>query len=248
MKLVLADSKSLKDSVSIISDIVSEARFNITKTSIDLIAMDPANVAMVVFKLLNSSFVEYNVEKDVKIALNLNNLKDVLKRAGSNDVVEMELVDNKFKVVLKSNTTRTFYLPIIDLDEKEQKEPALNFPLTIKLNPSVLNDAIEDASSIKAESVKFICDKKKFSLHAESDISQVKIEVPADENTLITKDGEDVVKAKFSIEYLKKMIQGSKVANELLIRFNNDYPLRLEYRTTDKLMLTFILAPRVDND
>ncbi|MEM3374452.1 MAG: proliferating cell nuclear antigen (pcna) [Candidatus Woesearchaeota archaeon] len=248
MKLVLADSKALKDSVSIISDLVSEARFHITKTSIDLIAMDAANVAMVIFKLLNTSFTEYIVEKDIKIALNLNNLKDVLKRAGSNDVVEMEVVDNKFKIVLRSITTRTFYLPILDMDEKEQKEPSLNFPLTIKLNPSSLNDAIEDASSIKAESIKFICDKKKFSLHAESDLSQVKIEIPADENTIITKDGDDVVKAKFSIEYLKKMIQGSKVANELIVRFNNDYPLRLEYRATDKLMLSFILAPRVDND
>ncbi|MEM2139292.1 MAG: proliferating cell nuclear antigen (pcna) [Candidatus Woesearchaeota archaeon] len=248
MKLILADSKTLKDSVSIISDLVSEAKFHITKTSIDLIAMDAANVAMVIFKLLNTSFTEYNVEKDMKIALNLNNLKDILKRAGSNDNVEMEVVDNKFKIVLKSNTTRTFYLPIIDLDEKEQKEPALNFPLSIKMNTSALNDAIEDASSIKAESVKFLCDKNKFSIHAESDLSQVKIEIPADENTLITKDGEDVVKAKFSIEYLKKMIQGSKVANEVLVRFNNDYPLRLEYRATDKLMLAFVLAPRVDND
>src|SRR3989344_4689006 len=132
MRLTLADSKVFKDSVSIISDLVTEARFHITKDSIDLAAMDPANVAMVVFKLLNTSFQEYHVEKDIKIALNLNNLKQVLKRAGPNDVLTMELDNGRFKIVLKSSTTRTFYLPIIELEDKDQRVPALNFPLSIK--------------------------------------------------------------------------------------------------------------------
>src|SRR4030066_1456866 len=134
MKLTLADSKLLKESVSIISELVTEARFHVTKTSIDLIAMDPANVAMVIFKLLSTSFTEYHVDKDVKIALNLNNLKQVLKRAGPSDVLILELAENRFKVVLKSNTTRTFFLPIIELEEKDQKIPSLNFPLSIKMD------------------------------------------------------------------------------------------------------------------
>lgn len=247
MKLTLADSKVLKDSVSIISDLVTEARFSINKDSINLVAMDPANVAMVIFKLLSSSFTEYKVEKEVKVALNLNNLKQVLKRAGANDVLTLELQENKFKVVIRGNTIRTFYLPIIELDEKEQKIPSLNFPLSIKTQTSVLDEAIEDVS-IVGESVQFMCEGKKFTISAEGDLSKAKIEVTDDKNTSITKEGEDVVKSKYSIEYLKKMIQASKLAAEVYIRFSSDYPLKLEYRSTDKLMISFILAPRVEND
>jgi proliferating cell nuclear antigen len=247
MKLTLADSKLLKDSVSIISDLVTEARFHVSKSSIDLVAMDPANVAMVIFKLLSSSFTEYHVDKDVKIALNLENLKQVLRRAGPNDVITLELAENKVKVVLKANTTRTFFLPIIELEEREQKIPQLNFPMSIKMNTAILNEAIEDVS-IVAESVQFICDANKFTVSAEGDLNQVKVEIPADDNTSITKDGENVVKSKYSIEYLKKMIQGSKLSSEVLVRFSNDYPLKMEYKSTDKCMLTFILPPRVDND
>ena len=243
MKLTLADPKLLKDSVAIISDLVTEARFNVTKDSIDLVAMDPANVAMVIFKLLSSSFTEYKVEKDVKIALNLDNLKQVLRRAGPSDVLTLELLENRFKVTIQSGTTRTFNLPIIELEEKEQKIPALS----IKADTTLLNEAIEDVS-IVAESVQFICDKNKFTVSAEGDLSQAKVEMPSAKNTVITKEGDDVVKAKYSIEYLKKMIQGSKLSSDVMIRFSNDYPLKLEYKTTDKLMLYFILAPRVDND
>ena len=247
MKLTLADSRLLKDSVSIISDLVTEARFTVTKDSIDLVAMDPANVAMVIFKLLSSSFTEYQVEKEVKIALNLNNLKQVLKRSTANDIETLELEENKYKIVLKANTTRTLYFPIIELEEKEQKIPSLNFPLSIKTDVSVLNEAIEDVS-IVAESVKFMADATKFTISAEGDLSKAKVEVPGDDSTTITKEGEDVLKSKYSIEYLKKMIQASKLSPEVYVRFNSDYPLKLEYKAMDKLMLSFILAPRVDND
>ncbi len=247
MKLTLADSKLLKDSVSVISDLVTEARFTISKDSIDLVAMDPANVAMVIFKLLSSSFTEYKVDKEVKVALNLNNLKQVLKRAGPSDILTLELEENKFKVTIRSNTKRTFFLPIIELEDREQKIPSLNFPISIKTDTQILNDAIEDVS-IVAESVKFSADSKKFTVSAEGDLSKAKIEIPGDDSTTITKEGEEVLKAKYSIEYLKKMIQGSKLSPDVYVRFNSDYPLKLEYKVTDKLQLSFILAPRVDND
>ena len=64
MKLTLSEPKFLKDSISIISDLVTEATFKITKDAIELVAMDPANVAMVIFKLLSSSFVEYDVKEN----------------------------------------------------------------------------------------------------------------------------------------------------------------------------------------
>ena len=51
MKLTLAENNYLKDSITIISDLVTEGRFKIGTDAIELIAMDPANVAMVV--LLN---------------------------------------------------------------------------------------------------------------------------------------------------------------------------------------------------
>ena len=247
MKLTLADPKILKDSISVISEIVTEAKFNISKESIDLVAMDPANVAMVIFKLLSSSFTEYVVDDEIKIALNLDNLKQVLKRAGPSDVLTLELKDNKFKVVIKGNTTRTFYLPIIELEEKEQRVPSLNFPLSVTLDTSTLNEAVEDVS-IVAESVQFMCDKTKFTVSAEGDLSTAKIEIPPDANTSIIKEGDDPAKAKYSLEYLRKMMQGSKLSSNVTVRFNKDYPLKIEYKALDKLMLSFILAPRVDND
>src|SRR3989344_3191611 len=108
MKLTLADPKILKDSIAIISDLVTEARFKVTKDAVELIAMDPANVAMVIYKLLSSAFVEYDVKEDVSLAINLNDLKQVLRRAKADDTITLEVAANKFKVTLKGGQTRTF--------------------------------------------------------------------------------------------------------------------------------------------
>ena len=248
MRLTLAEPGYLKESISIISDLVNEARFKITPNAIELVAMDPANVAMVIFKLLSSTFTEYDVNKDIEIAINLSNLKQVMRRISPKDMMTLEMsADNRLKIELKSNNVRTFNLPLIELEEKEQKVPDLKFPITIKTSSSILNEAIADVD-IVGESVAFIAEPKKFTLQAEGDLNQAKIEIKEDDNTKVSTNSDAQVKAKYSIEYLKKMINGSKLSDDVVVQFNKDYPLKLEYKAVDKVMLSFILAPRVEND
>ena len=71
MKLSLSDTSYLRDSISIISELVTEGRFTITKNGFELVAMDPANVAMIIYKLLPSSFTEYQVDQDVTLGITL---------------------------------------------------------------------------------------------------------------------------------------------------------------------------------
>ena len=249
MKLTLAEPKYLKDSISIISDLVNEGRFKITKDAIELIAMDPANVAMVIFRLLSSSFVEYKIEKETEIAVNLSNMKQILRRTKANDTLVMELKENKLIMQLRGNTTRTFSLPLLDLESTNQKIPDLKFPLIIETNSELLNEAIEDADVV-GESVNFIVEGKKFIISSKGDLSNAEIVIKEGDNTKITIDTQDTIRAKYSIEYLKKMVGGAKLAGDgkVLIQFNKDYPLKVEYKTLNKVQIAFILAPRVEND
>ncbi len=245
MKLTLADTKLLKESVSIIADLVTEVRFKVTKNGLELVAMDPANVAMVVFKLLSSGFVEYDVKAERIIAINLNDLKQVLRRVKPADTITLENPEAKLKVTLKGASKREFLLPLIDVEDREQKVPKLEFKATVKTDAAAINDAIEDVDII-GESVAFIAEPKAFKITSKSDLSQADVELLADEKTTI--EAKEETRSKYSIEYLKKMIQGSKLAEHVVVRFSKDYPLQLDYTVKDKLQLMFILAPRVDND
>jgi proliferating cell nuclear antigen len=247
MKLTLAETKYLKESISIISDLVNEATFKVNSEGIEMVAMDPANVAMVIFKLFSSAFTEYVLDAPVDLAINLSNFKQILRRTKPTDILTLEMSeDNKLLISLQGAHTRTFSLPIIELDEREQRVPELSFNSGVKLNSTVLTDAIEDVD-IVGDSVMFQATADMFTVHAEGDLSHAKIEIQPSDSTAINID-QDMVKSKYSIEYLKKMIVGAKLADDVHINFSTDYPLKLDYKVVDKLLLSFILAPRVENE
>lgn len=244
MKLVLTDSKLLSDSISIISELVNEARIKITKNNLEIISMDPANVAMIIFKLLSSSFVEYNLPEEKEICVNMESLKQILKRAKPSDTLTIKLDDekNKLSITITGESTRTFSLSLIDIDEKEQKIPDLKFPVTINTNTLTFDEAIEDMNVV-SESVAFVAEKNKLTLQSSSNLNSANVEIPLKQDQNI----KAAVKSKYSLEYLKKMIKASKLSDQAVINFDKDYPLKLEYNIKDKLSLSFILAPRIDN-
>ena len=136
-------------------------------------------------------------------------------------------------------------MPLIDLEDKPQKVPQLNAKAVVSLPSSVLSEAIEDVD-IVSESVTFIAEKNSLTVSATGDLKNADVVIGRDDTVSIT--SEDVEKSKYSIEYLKKMIQGGKLVSTVVLKFSNDYPLTLEFAEKDKLSLSFILAPRVDND
>ena len=249
MKLTLEEPKLLVDSVAVISELVNDVRFTVDKDKISLIAMDPANVAMVIFNLLSSSFTEYNVDKPINIAINLDALKAILRRSKPSDVLSITLDEekNKLQLQLRSDSTRTFNLALIDLEEKEQKIPDLQFPLKVETTSHKFDEAIQDMD-IVADSVALVADKDTFVIAAESNLNDAKTELVSDDETKITATGSEEVKSKYSIEYLKKIIKASKLASKVTLQFNKDYPLRADYLVKDKLSFSVILAPRVSND
>ncbi len=248
MKLVLADSKHFKDSISIASELVNEVKFKATTDGLEMVAMDPANVAMVILKILSSCFVEYSVSGSEEVTVSLANLKQILRRVKSDDVLSLETTeDSKLTVQLKGKTTRSFSLPLLELDDREQRVPELSFPITVEMASSLLTESVEDVSVV-AESVTLLGDKNELLVKAQGDLSKAFIEIKNDENTSIKTDSEDKFKGKYSLEYLRKMMNGSKISDKVSVSFNTDYPLKIEYKVIDRVALSFILAPRVDND
>jgi len=246
MKLTLAEPKFFKEPVMVISELVNEVVFKIDREKLELIAMDPANVAMIVYKLLGSVFLEYDVTKEVEIAVNLDNLKQVLRRAKPSDTLTLELLESKLKITLKSNSVRVFTLSLISMQEERQKIPELDFKCRIDM-PSVLFDEAIDDMDVVSDSVAFDIQDNTFNIQAAGNISTAKVSFNNNDIIKISCK-EDSIKSRYSIEYLKKIIKGSKLSDNMTLSLSNDYPLKVEYKIIDKLSLAAILAPRVSND
>jgi hypothetical protein len=51
-----------------------------------------------------------------------------------------------------------------------------------------------------------------------------------------------------AINYLKKIMACSRLTDKMIIKLKDDYPALFIYNVPDKLSMSFILAPRVEND
>jgi len=249
MKLTLQEPRYLVDPMTVISELVNEIQLKVDKDKIEVIAIDPANAALVIFRLLSSAFAEYNVEKPTVIALSLDNLKAVLKRAKPGDVLKIELEEekNKLKVQIKGDSTRTFHLALIDIKEKQQKIPELKFVAAVEAPCTLFEEAINDMS-VFGESVAFLIEKQKFFLQAESNLNDSHVEFPQGDDVKIHTETSEIIKSRYSLEYLKKIVKGGRLARAVYIQFANDYPLKIGYIVKDKMSLETVLAPRVSTE
>ena len=245
MKLTLAEPKFFKEPIVIISDLVNEVVFRIDKDKLELVAMDPANVAMIVYNLLGSVFVEYDIDEPVEVAVNLDNLKQVLRRAKPADTLTLELLESKLKITLKSSSTRVFTLSLINMQEEKQKVPELDFKCMIEMTSKLFDEAIEDMDVV-SDSVAFEVKDDTFNIQAAGNISTAKVSFNSDDFVKI--NAKEDVRSRYSVEYLKKIIKGGKLSDKINLWLSNDYPMKIEYKIIDKLSLSAILAPRVSND
>jgi proliferating cell nuclear antigen PCNA len=250
MKITIAETKSFQDAVSVLSELVNEGKFSIKKDQIEFIAMDPANVAMVIFRMFSSACAEYSVKEELDIGVNLTNFKMILRRAKATDMITLEFEEknNKLKITMKGGNTRTFQMPVLELEERKINLPNLEFDSKIIISSDIIIEAIDDAE-IVGDSVSFSCEDKKLLISARGDLSQANIDIEdlgLDGGVKIDCKQKSV--SKYSIEYLKKMLKGSKLSKITTLQFKMDYPLKLDFLDKDKMSVTFILAPRVDQD
>jgi len=124
-------------------------------------------------------------------------------------------------------------------------ELPIKFSTRIELPSDTLSDAVEDTSSI-SDALLFVAQPDKFTIKAEGNMSKANIDLIPDDKLRIKCTG--TTKAKYSVDYLKKMIAGSKLSDNVELEFAESYPLKISYKVVDKLLLSFILAPRTEND
>lgn len=232
--------KELAEAISIISEIVTEVRIKLLPEGMSIIAVDPANVAMVIFKIPKESFSQYEPGREIW-SVNLEDMKRILKRASTSGSILLEQEENQLKIAIFDKVKRNFVLSLIELETEEKEEPALNFGSRVEVDADNLSQSIEDCLVV-ADSCSFTTKEGFFLVEGNGSLNSAKAEYSSDEAVI---SGES--KSKYSLEYISKFMKAKKLSQKAIVNFGDDYPLRLEF-PGEKMGMAFILAPRVENN
>ena len=240
MILKLDDPKLMSDAITIISEIVSEVRIKLLEDGMSIIAVDPANVALVIFKLPKESFSQYETGNEIW-GVNLDDLKRILRRTGISASITFEEEEGRLKISIFDKIRRTFNLALIEVSSEDKDIPELNFEAKVEMDSEDFAQAIEDAN-IVADSCSIVANNEFFTIEGSGSLNSAQAKF-SKENIEMSGMG----KSKYSLEYMMKFIKATKISNRVVVNFSNDYPLRLDF-PGEKMGIGFVLAPRVEND
>ena len=230
----------LSRAVEIISELVTEVRIKVNEFGFSIIAIDPANVAMVGFKLPKSAFSQFESGKEV-LGVNLDSLKSILRRASSGSSLILEKKENVLNIQILDRIQRNFTLGLIDVENEDKEMPNLEYSSFVEINSIDLIDSIEDCAVV-ADACSFAVFEGKFIIEARG-VNSARAEFSSDEVKIQAED----CKSRYSLEYLQKFMKASKISEKTTLKFASDHPLRMETKT-GSMELTFILAPRVETE
>ncbi len=241
MKLKLEDATLLSRSIDLISELVLEVKIRLNEFGLSIVAIDPANVAMISLKIPKSSFSEFEVGTEV-LGVNLDQLKKILRRCSKTSVLILEKNENMLEIKIEDKIRRLFSLNLIEVEGEDKEFPNhLEYATKIEMESNDLIESIEDCAVI-SDACSFSSADGKFILEAK-EINKTRSEFSGDEIKL---EGENC-RARYSIDYLQKFLKAGRFYDKVLLNFANDHPLRMDFKS-NVLSLSFLLAPRIETE
>ncbi|VVB66495.1 DNA polymerase sliding clamp [Candidatus Gugararchaeum adminiculabundum] len=244
--ITVSDAHYWKDCIDAIVNLIDEGSLEISKEGISLRAMDPSQIAMVVFNIPKSAFSDYKVESTVRVGLNFENLAKILSRTRGKEKLEMSQEENKFVLHFSGEgSKRSFKIPLIDLQGGVQKEPKIEHDAEVKILAGSFKEMLRDAALVSSH-LTLEATEHAFSVGVAGDNADLHSEM-AKGGAVAGITTKKPVKATFPLQYLDDIVKACADKNEIKLSLRTNVPIKINYKIEDA-DLTYYLAPRIDAD
>ncbi len=248
MKLRFADARTWRYAMSAIGKIIDEAAYKVNEEGLRLRAIDPSRIVLVDFILPKDALIEFDIEKEETIGINMEDLTKILRRAVKGDELELKTLEaGSLAISFIGRGRRTFIIPSLETTAEELPELNIEFTVKTKVSPAVFRDTVKELEPL-SDAIEFntVKDENKIIAKASSDIAEAEIELSMESGALIEFEASEDAKAIYTIDYLSDISAASQAAEEMLFEFGTGIPCKIEYKLSYGGKLIFYVAPRVE--
>ena len=238
-------SEVLREIIDIVSTLVDEAKFNITKDDINLKVVDTAHVAMLELTINRDAFDEFKIEP-IQIGIDMDKVKEVLKLARLGESIDIKIDDNKNRLMLGvGNVTR--WMSLVDIGGiSDPKVPNLNLPAKVTVKIEELRQGIRASESV-SDHITLKANPEGFEIVSEGETDSVNLKLSKD--LLERIECKEPVKSMFPLDYFSNMIKSLSTSSMVTLNLGNDYPVKMEFEMGGgKGKGMYLLAPRVESE
>ncbi len=247
MYFEVEDATFFKKVMECIGSIIDEGTIEASSDGLTLKSMDANQIAMISFSMPKEAFGKFEVEGNKKFSINLQDLLKIIGRAKGLLSIQLDDEASKLLVELKSDSTKTFKLPLLDLKHAAApKEPTIPFDASVKIKADSLKELIKDASMLAAY-ITLEAKDSMFTIEAQGDSGELKTETKAGSPAISAFElKSEKARSMFSSEYLDKITKGAAGEEPVEVSLKTNAPIKVEYNI-QKARLKYYLAPRVES-
>lgn len=223
--------------------LVSEAKFEFRREGLFVSAVDPSHVAMLAIKAHRDGFIDYEVEKDIELGVDLDKVKDILKLGSKGDIVEIRLEGSKLGFYFEDLRTTIGTIDVGGMNIPRVPDISLAARVTIKRDQFEL--ALKGCEKI-SDHVTLVITPEQFEISAVGESSDESQAIFSREKL---KDifCEEEVKSTYPIDYLLKLVKQIDSAEYITISMSSEYPVKIDFEIMNGHgMCSFLLAPRIE--
>ncbi|RDD52481.1 proliferating cell nuclear antigen (pcna) [Nanoarchaeota archaeon NZ13-N] len=248
MEVVFPQAKELRSILSAATAFLSEGTFKAKNDGIFLASLDSANVAVIIVDMYPNMFLDYKIDGEEEIfTVNLEDLKKILSKAKTKEQIswKTDKKKNKFILSIKGKSTRSFTLPLIETEGNVLDIPSLDLRIKLEMDAKAFSEIVSSAKVI-ADELKITTDpdKNTISFIAEGELKDMRIDLTSQDEGVLSMEVPEKVTVRYSVDYLYKITKVATISDTVMIKFDQDKPIWLDYRSLDKFRFGFVLAPR----
>jgi len=249
LKLVFPKASKFSKIVHVLTKVVDEAPFVVSSDSVRVSALSEDKTVLVSLLIPSTAFESIEVEEPAAFKVKTKELYRVAKRAGRNDVMELELSrEDRLLVVRyidkKTQVVRTFELPASLEAAAELKEPKVELPVSLEIPAEDYKGVIKDAKLVSDELELVYKDGAVF-VRAEEAGKSYEATLREGAPLLSLSSSVSEARARYGVDLLatttRALTTGSAVVS---LRFGTALPLRAHFEVADVGTLVYWVAPR----
>lgn len=263
LEATIIDAKIWKGVIEAIATIIEETTITADDDGLKLTAFDQSRICLIHLDLNKNLFNPYSCPDAVKFRVALEDLVKIGKRAAANDNITLSHDPQKNQLLLKMRrekpkSTRQFKLGLQKVEEEEENIDVndLNLELTglVEIDPGLFDEAIKDAEIYSDDLEIQVLEDNQLVFAAEGDMGEMEYELGADSLDKIETKGDS--KAKYALQYLKKIFKIMSVSSTSVMEMGNQSPVRFTFTIEGEIdgnhtefgKIVYFLAPKVESD
>jgi proliferating cell nuclear antigen len=242
MNLLYPSARGFAKAMEAVWNIIDEGVFKISKDQISLIAMDPSQISMIIFRLPKETFLEYSVEEPLSVGIDIDYAKKILKRAKANEQIRISVDKGKLIMTFETEKSkREFRVPLLDLTEGVSKEPPIEYSNSFKMCADTIRDIVDD-TSIVSNYVKFVIEPDRVSIDIKSESGEIREDFKVDGEAVMEISAESGARALYPVQYLSDILKATRKSDIITIYMETEKPLRMEFNL-EGAFIRYYLAP-----